>query len=73
MADAIAFPASQSEYAFPAGEQDEAEQAAQRNQQIQAAFDAQRFQRGQSQGIARIVANQAAELAALRQRQAQKG
>jgi hypothetical protein len=71
MPDAVAFPVDQ--YAFPApGEQDEADASAQRNQQIQAAFDAQRFQRAQSQGVSRIIANQAAEIAALRARQQQQ-
>ncbi len=76
MPDAAAFmpPMAQSEYAFPAGQgdEDEAGQAMERNRQIQAAFDAQRFQHGQSQSIARVVANQAAQIAQLRQRALQK-
>ena len=62
----IAFPPqSQSEYAFPPGEEDEAAQSEQRNQQIQAAFDAQRFQRGFIQNIAKSIEQ-------VRQRQAAK-
>jgi hypothetical protein len=76
MADAGAFlpPPNQSEYAFPAGQgdDDEAAQGEQRNQQIQAAFDAQRFQRGQSQSMARVIASEAAQIAQLRARQAQQ-
>ena len=74
MPDAPAF-VPDSEYAFPgsvAGEDDDAAQSAQRNQQIQAAFDANRFQRGQSQNVGKYLANQEAQIAQLRARQAQQ-
>ena len=74
MPDAPAF-VPDSEYAFPgsvAGEDDDAAQSALRNQQIQAAFDANRFQRGQSQNISRVLSSQAAQIAQLRARQAQQ-
>jgi hypothetical protein len=65
----------QSAYAFPAGqpgEQDEAAESALRNQQIQAAFDAQRSSRASNQNTAKALASQSAEIARLRQRQAQQ-
>ena len=73
MPDAPAF-VPDSEYAFPPapGEDDDAAQSAQRNQQIQAAFDANRFQRGQSQNVGKYLANQEAQIAQLRARQAQQ-
>ena len=73
MPDAPAF-IPDSEYAFPPapGEDDAAAQSALRNQQIQAAFDANRFQRGQSQNISRVLSSQAAQIAQLRARQAQQ-
>ena len=49
-----------------------AAQSALRNQQIQAAFEANRFQRGQSQNISKVLTGQAAQIAQLRQRQAQQ-
>lgn len=74
MPDQPAFmPEGQSEYAFPAGQdQDEAAQSEQRNQSIQAAFDSQRFQRAQSQNLSKALSSQSAEIAQLRQRQAQQ-
>jgi hypothetical protein len=67
-------PQSQSEYAFPAGQgdQDEAAQAGERDQQIQSAFDSQRFQRGMAQNLSKALSTQAAQIAELRQRQAQQ-
>ncbi len=73
MPDQPAFmPEGQSEYAFPPGDQDEATQSEQRNQQIQAAFDSQRFQRGMVQNVSRALSSQAAQIAQLRQREAQQ-
>ena len=75
MADQPAFlPEGQSEYAFPAsqGDQDEAAQSEQRNQSIQSAFDSQRFQRGMAQNLSKALSSQAAQIAQLRQREAQK-
>lgn len=72
MTDPPAFmPEGQSNYAFPAG-QDEAAQSEQRNQQIQAAFDTQRFQRGMAQNLSKALSTQAAQIAELRQHQAQQ-
>ena len=73
MPDAPAF-VPDSEYAFPPapGEDDDAAQSALRNQQIQAAFEANRFQRGQSQNVGKYLANQEAQIAQLRARQAQQ-
>jgi hypothetical protein len=75
MPDTAAFmPEGQSAYAFPqAGEQDEAAATEQQNRQIQAAFDAQRFQHTQSQSVSKAMAYQQAQIAHLRQQQAQKG
>jgi hypothetical protein len=77
MANVAAFmpPDGQSEYAFPASQgtdDNDPDQAAQRNQQIQAAFDAQRFQRGFIQNIAKSIGNESAQIARLRQQQAQQ-
>lgn len=67
-------PEGQSEYAFPPapGEQDEAAASEQRNQQIQTTFDSQRMQRGMAQNLSKALSSQAAEIAQLRQRQAQQ-
>lgn len=68
-------PEGQTEYAFPGGqggEQDDAAQSDQRNQQIQSAFDTQRFQRGMAQNLGKALSSQAAQIAQLRQRQAQQ-
>lgn len=74
MSDALAFmpPDGQSEYAFPPnqGDQDEGAQAA--RQQIQQSFDSQRMQRGMAQNLSKALSNQAAQIAQLRQRQAQQ-
>jgi len=77
MADGLAFAPSdsQSEYAFPGGqggEQDDVAQSDQRNQQIQSAFDSQRFQRGMTQNLSKALSSQAAQIAQLRQREAQQ-
>ena len=73
MPDQPAFmPEGQTEYAFQPGDQDEAAQSEQRNQQIQAAFDSQRFQRGMVQNVSRALSSQAAQIAQLRQREAQQ-
>lgn len=67
--DDAAFPTT--DFAFPQpGEQDN--EAEQRNQQIQAAFDQQRMQRGMAQNLSKALSGQAAEIAQLRQRQAQQ-
>lgn len=73
MADQLAFapPDSQSVYAFPAdqGQPDQVDQANQEERQIQQSFDQNRFQRSLIQGVAKTIANQAAQIERLRQQQ----